>query len=64
MRISHNAVHAGFTEGLKKEHRQHFRADLRIGCGAKGDAKLYQQDTDRGDTHSLAFVCSVGTTSA
>lgn len=28
--ISHNAVHAGFSEGLQKEHKQHFRVDLTI----------------------------------
>lgn len=30
MHIAHNAVHAGFSEGLQKEHRQHFRVDLSI----------------------------------
>lgn len=61
MRISHRAMHAGFSKGLQKEHKQHFRVDL---MGGIGGCQLYKQDTDRGDTYRLAFECGVGTTSA
>lgn len=64
MRTSHNAAQCRFLGGASERARAALPSRSQPLMGGIGGCQLYKQDTDRGDTHRLAFVCGVGTTSA